>query len=221
MYVVYKATNTINNKIYVGATKDLKRRIREHKSHSKHGGNKFYDAICMYGFENFTFEVLYESDNKEDIFEKEIYYINKLNSLNDEVGYNQANGGIGGKTHDVSGNKNPMCGRQLTEEQKQQISEKLKGRKDSEETRLKKSIAMKGKKKTKEQILKRSKPISVINIHTGEILNFISRAEMERTIHTNTNVIINGGTTKSGYRLYIEQSQETIESIAKEKDFSE
>lgn len=214
MYVVYKVTNILNNMIYIGATKNLKRRMNEHKSHSKKKGNRFYEAICEYGFENFKFDVLYKCESKEEVFEKEQYYIEKYDSTNDSVGYNQTKGGIGGMTHDITGRNNPMYGRKMTEEQKRNLSAKIKGRKDSEETRKKKSEALKGKKKTREATLKRSKPISVINVYTGDIIHFDSRNEMERTIHTNTNVILNGGTTKTGYKLYVEQSQETIEKVS-------
>ena len=60
MGVIYKATNLINGKSYIGQTNNFNRRKREHKRYGLHPDknktNKtsyFYSAIFKYGFESF------------------------------------------------------------------------------------------------------------------------------------------------------------------------
>lgn len=96
--LIYKITNTINNKSYIGQTiKTAEERWKEHKAHAfgshPNDQNKtLYKAIRKYGVENFTFEVL--QDNIE-IFEQldkaEIYWIDYYNSF--VKGYNETFGG--------------------------------------------------------------------------------------------------------------------------------
>jgi group I intron endonuclease len=80
---IYKFTNSINQKIYIGlTTRDLEQRIREHLQEASVNDEKvFHKAINKYGFENFSLEVLESGiQNKEILKEKEIYYIKKFNS---------------------------------------------------------------------------------------------------------------------------------------------
>jgi group I intron endonuclease len=92
MGLIYKVTNLINGKEYVGQTKHtLKRRISHHKWRSKKRSNThFYNSIKKYGFDNFKFETLEEADN-QNLDTREKYYIHKLNTLKN--GYNMNDGG--------------------------------------------------------------------------------------------------------------------------------
>ena len=57
--IVYKATNKINGKIYVGRTiHKLDQRIKEHKLASKNGKSYFYNAIKKYNISNFSWSIL-------------------------------------------------------------------------------------------------------------------------------------------------------------------
>jgi group I intron endonuclease len=86
---VYKTTNLINGKIYVG--QDL------HNNPNYLGsGIALNNAIKKYGKENFKKETLEECDNKEILNLREVYWIDKLNAIN--TGYNIAKGGTGGDT---------------------------------------------------------------------------------------------------------------------------
>lgn len=199
---IYKATNLIDGKIYIGQTNNLERRIREHRSHVVKDGGPFHDAIRQFGFHNFRFDIL-EWCNSENSDERERFYIAKFrDSLGLEKVYNYCDGGLGGQTHDVSGANNPCFGKKYTQEEKDARSKKLKGRKIPENVCQKISKALKGRPKTREQIMKRGHPMSVINVDTGEILHFISKGEMERKLNCAAITLMKGRITHNGYKLY-------------------
>lgn len=93
--IIYKYTNIINGKSYIGQTIDEKSRIKKHKNSKDN--LPFHCAIRKYGWENFKYEVLVriESEDKLTISllldDLEIYYISKYNTL--EEGYNLTSGG--------------------------------------------------------------------------------------------------------------------------------
>lgn len=210
MAYIYKAENIINSKVYIGKTVNFRRRILEHKNHAKKDGGSFHQDILLYGFDNFIFEVIEECP--ENISnEREIYFIKQYRKeYGNENVYNITNGGIGGKTHDVSGENNPMYGKNLSAEHKKAISKSQKGKKKSPETCRRISLGLKGKPKSKEAVEKKSHKITVYNINTNEIITFPSKSEMERTLHCSTCTIINGGMTKQGWKLYEQKSVSTI-----------
>ena len=87
--IIYKTTNLINNKFYVG--KDV------HDNPNYLGsGLALNRAIEKYGKENFRKEVLERCDTLEQLACQEIHWIEKLNAITE--GYNIANGGNGGNT---------------------------------------------------------------------------------------------------------------------------
>ena len=92
---IYKITNTINGKVYIGCTvTTLKKRYYEHlyrcfKSDYK---SKLYNSIKKYGEENFTIELITECD-VDKIYETEKQYIKEYNSFED--GLNSTFGGEG------------------------------------------------------------------------------------------------------------------------------
>ena len=82
--LIYKITNTINNKIYIGqTTQTLSGRIHNYKSEVKfYKGNPRPIILAMrkYGFENFCFEIVEDNiQTKEELDEREIYYIKFFN----------------------------------------------------------------------------------------------------------------------------------------------
>lgn len=87
MIGIYKITNKINGKIYVGQSNDIERRFSEHKYRNK---LQIDIAIQKYGKENFTFEVLEECPI-EQLNNREMYWIKTLKSF--ENGYNNTTGG--------------------------------------------------------------------------------------------------------------------------------
>lgn len=92
MYYIYKITNTINNKIYIGQTVDIKRRFNNHKNNKK---SVISMAINKYGINNFTFEIIDKAETVKESDTLEIKYINQFNTISPN-GYNIANGGRGG-----------------------------------------------------------------------------------------------------------------------------
>ena len=90
MIGIYKITNKINGKSYIGQSIDIERRWREHKKNIGSSKNPLYLDFKKYGLENFSFEILEECKVK-DLDEKEIYWIKRYDSHN--KGYNLTDGG--------------------------------------------------------------------------------------------------------------------------------
>jgi hypothetical protein len=88
---IYKITNLINNKIYIG--KDI-------TSNPDYFGSGLLikRAIKKYGCENFIKEVIDTTDDYNELSKKEIYWISFYKSTNRKIGYNITPGGDGGDT---------------------------------------------------------------------------------------------------------------------------
>jgi len=100
-YSIYKVTNRTNLKVYIGFSKDWKSRKRRHKSIYTNSQTKFYTALRKYGWDNFIWEEIYCSLDKEHCFKTmEQYFIEQYNSIKN--GYNIIQGGSGtlGSTKD-------------------------------------------------------------------------------------------------------------------------
>ena len=101
-YKIYKCTNNINGKVYIGYThKSLEKRIIEHKSSSKNGSYYLlHKALQKYGLDNFSWEIIFESKNKKYVLEEmESFFINEYKSFFETGhGYNMTHGGQGGMT---------------------------------------------------------------------------------------------------------------------------
>ena len=87
---IYKVTNKINGKVYIGQSVDIGRRWRQHMT--AEDDIYFHKAIQKYGVENFEWEVI-EQCKKKDLDEREIYWIEYYDSFN--KGYNCTRGGDG------------------------------------------------------------------------------------------------------------------------------
>lgn len=93
MYKVYKYTNIINKKIYIGITsKTLKDRAGSNGVNYKLCPN-FYKDILEFGFINFKPEVLAEVNTLEEANLLEVQYISSLRSQDPSIGYNIQPGG--------------------------------------------------------------------------------------------------------------------------------
>ena len=92
-YYIYKITNLINNKVYIGQTKNFEQRKKTHIRDSKNKKFLISRAINKYGVENFLFEIIKECETLEEINSEEKEYIIKYNSRNMKYGYNIDEGG--------------------------------------------------------------------------------------------------------------------------------
>lgn len=99
-YFLYKHTNLINNKVYIGITKQKPNR-RWHNGAGYKNNKYFYNAIQKYGWENFKHEILFENLNFEEANKKEVELIKKYDSTNREKGYNIHTGGDARKGQDM------------------------------------------------------------------------------------------------------------------------
>lgn len=183
--IIYKTTNLINNKIYIGQT------ITDSKYYLG-SGLWLKRSIKKYGRSNFKRETLETCSTVEELNEKEVYWINKLNARDSKIGYNI----------DFGGAQRTVC----SEETKKKISKTLKGHKTwnkgltketdirvkvSSDKRKGKSNSLKGVKRgpmseerkklrykfPKGNIPWNRKPVIATNIKTGEQFTFPSSKE--------------------------------------------
>jgi group I intron endonuclease len=92
--LIYKVTNNINNKIYIGKTSHpLESRKSQHIRNSKKPKFHFHNALNKYGVDNFSWEILYECNCEHELNIKEIEFIQEYNSFS--IGYNMTRGGEG------------------------------------------------------------------------------------------------------------------------------
>lgn len=129
--VIYKITNLVNGKIYIGQTvNSIQRRFNSHVSgKGKDSGMKICRAINKYGKHNFAIEIIDWATNLTELNYKEWLLICKFDSINGQKGYNTK---YGGNNH------------RLSDATKKKISAKNSGRKCSEKTKnqIKKTLTV-------------------------------------------------------------------------------
>ena len=165
-YKIYKYTNQVNGKIYIGQTKNtLEERAKSNGSNYCES-RYFWNAIQKYGWKNFIGEIIEENLTREEANEREIFYIKKYDSTNRDVGYNLEYGG-----------NNSL----MPDESKKIISEKAKERYID-----KTKNPMYGKKHSQETLDKmRSKKIGKNNPMYGRHLSEESKRKQKETFERN------------------------------------
>ena len=153
MFYIYRITNLINGKTYIGQHK-----YKDLNDDYMGSGKILKQAYAKYGIENFKKEIICKNvQYKETIDDMEKFYIKKEREQNPNGCYNIADGGQGGylgeevckkMSESVKGDKNAFYGKHHSEETKRKMSEARKGKKRgplSEELKKKLSEANKGK----------------------------------------------------------------------------
>lgn len=185
-YIIYKTTNNVNGKIYVGQHSTMN--LNDGYVGS---GDLILAAINKYGKRHFTREIL-EYCTQENINEKEIAWIHELNSTNRSHGYNISLGGncvMRGRKHTAKtkqlisdlqkGEKHFNFGKHHSIETRKKISAANQGRVKSPETRKNISISLTGK----------SRPIEVrkkiSNSMKGNLNPFHSKTHTEKAKDVN------------------------------------
>lgn len=143
---VYCATNKINGKKYIGYTEtQLNRRISSHYSKAKWKNKSktyFHKALMKYKKSDFEWNVLFVSENLNELKLKETYFIYRYKTNQKKYGYNLTTGGEElhfndsvkrkiserAKERNLTGINNPFFGKTHTDETKKHFSEIRKGK---------------------------------------------------------------------------------------------
>jgi len=126
IFTIYKATNTVNNKSYIGFDSNWPKRISQHKSNAVTGSTSpFCNAIRKHGWTMFNWEPIYQSTDGEHCLRvMENYFINEHRTFigyTDSNGYNLTLGGEGVLGHKksqkaINSQREKMTGRKQTPE---------------------------------------------------------------------------------------------------------
>lgn len=143
MFGIYKIENLVNGKVYIGKSKNIERRISQHKHLFKKrdvdafrkATNRFLSAdVFEHGIDNFSFSVLetFIEYDKDVLADAECKWMLFFDSLNDEKGYNQILDSSKGRIFSdrlrenfrdrAFGDLNPNYGNAWTDEQKEKAS---------------------------------------------------------------------------------------------------
>lgn len=211
---IYKITNKVNGKFYIGSSIDIEDRCENHYySHRKmlnrgeHYNNHLQNAWNKYGEENFIFEVieLYPSSietkdkkNKTRLLILEQKYLDILTPWKKEIGYNISKNSSGGNLGDEVNKKISKASRIYRENNPNWhplISKKAR-KKASESAKIRCANGiwespMKNEESKRKSIEKRKKPVIQINPITNEKINrFDSATEAAESLGIKSGIYI-------------------------------
>lgn len=211
-YSLYIHINKLNDKKYVGITKqDPKQRWGNDGSNYKESPH-FYSAILKHGWGNFDHVIVHDGMTRDDACLLEKHYIDYFKTQDKDLGYNIYEGGtapsLPQETRDkiakcLKGNKHCL-GRVTSEETKRKISEAQKGRPLTEEHRQKlckpKSVTHPCSEEKRQHIIdskKDKKPI--ICIETGIMYPSIHECSRQMNLSaTSICAVLNGRCKSTG-----------------------
>lgn len=227
-YIVYKITCDVNGKVYIGQTYEtIDKRFKRHMNFAHKDERsewiKFSRAIRKYGVEHFYIEQIEECHSQEELDEREWYWINHYDAV--RTGYNSKNskGKCGGDTWTNNPNQ-------------EAIRVKLREGKLGDKNPMKRyGYKVAGERNGMYGRTGGLNPIArkcvAVHEETGEVMVFGAQKEASDYFgFKNSNPICQRikGTCKStvngwkfyDYEEYLE-AQQTIESVAQEKDLCE
>ena len=134
-YFIYKTTNLINGKIYVGqhSTNDFDDSYigcGVYRQNDATENIPFHNSVRKYGYKNFRREIIELCKDREQLEKREIFWIKELNVTNNKIGYNITKGGLGGDTISSHPNREDIIRRSSIKRSKSMIGHIV-----SEETR--------------------------------------------------------------------------------------
>lgn len=215
---IYKITNKLNGKIYIGQAQDFYLRYYEHK---KIRGNGYLQrAFKKYGFENFEFSIVEKIDDLNKINTREEYWIEFYKSYNDKIGYNickTANttrgrkrepselDGIRKYRQSCIGEKNAFYGKHHSIESKEKISKSRVNFTHTKETK-EKLKRIRNEKKYGRKYVK----VKKIHIETKEVLcvydSISEAARQNNTTQSSISVVLNKTPRKSKGKMFIQKT---------------
>lgn len=168
-FTIYKTTNLINNKIYIG-----KHQTSDLKDDYLGSGILLTRAIEKYGVDSFYKEILFVFDNKHDMELKEQEIVTEEFISHPNV-YNLAPGGQGGKLHNWSKTSKLKLSKSLkkrTNDWGHKVSKTNTGRKLSKETKKKMSETRSNRGETKRLNKYSSCPHCKITTNLGNLARY-------------------------------------------------
>jgi group I intron endonuclease len=188
---IYKITNLVNGKSYIGQTINT---FNERYPYGGEGAERVFNYLAMreqkskaynerlyynghllkafrkYGIENFTVEIIDTAKNIDELNEKEKYWVNRYNAM--ENGYNHCEGGNGTKGYNPSEETRKLWSKLRRGVHKGKNNPNYGGKYQTEETRKKMSLARKGKLTGGLH----PKAKAVINLDTLEVFSTLTQA---------------------------------------------
>lgn len=199
---IYSITNKINNKKYIGVTKDLDTRKRKHfweLKNNRHSNEKLQRDYNVFGASAFEVEILEELKyaTKKEGFKKEVFYIGKYNSCDD--GYNMSYGADGSNLSQITDDTREKhrqemlgntywLGRKHTEETKKKIGDVHRGKTVKASTR--KNYLKKLRKKLEKKIhfmanstqIERSKNLGKHEVKNVDVLRQVLSITLSKNV---------------------------------------
>lgn len=206
---IYKITNLVNQKLYIGSSANLVRRQKDHfkkLSINRHPNSHLQSAVNHYGIENFIFQVI-EYCEKDQLLTKEQYHIDQHDSCN--MGYNMcpvAASTLGRKHSEEAKRKmsasrigkpghryimpketkeklsRAHMGKKLSSEHRKKIANSLSTRIITENTRHKLSISKIGNQYTKGRILPLSQKLNISKGNRGKVVSAETKFKISKAL---------------------------------------
>lgn len=201
---VYKITNTLNGKVYIGQTVDYRKRKVGHFSYLRrnaHRNRYLQKSFNKYGESSFKMEIIKECA-VDELDKLEIYYMRKYNSIDKTLGYNMV---IGGNTN-----------KSFPDYIRQKMSRSQRGRIISEEHRKRIGKWHKGKTISPKDIEKANKTKKDNQIQWGETNPnaVLTNDDVEKLIKD----MLNGLTVEDVMKKY-KCSRQTVYGITRNRTY--